>query len=139
MSKPSVLLADDNLTIVRHVSRLLERDNQYEVVATTGDGGGVLRAFERLKPDVIVLDISMGDLSGIDVARRLRDSGCYAKIVFLTVHEDSDFLAAAMGAGGSAYVVKSRLDIDLLAAIRAVLHGKHFVSANLLQERDDRR
>ena len=136
MSRPSVLLADDSSAIVRHVSRLLQRDNQYEVVATARDGAGVLREFQRFKPDVIVLDISMGELSGIDVARHLRDSGCYAKIVFLTVHEDSDFLAAAMGSGGSAYVIKSRLDIDLLAAIRAVLNGRHFVSANLLQERD---
>jgi DNA-binding NarL/FixJ family response regulator len=74
----------------------------------------------------------MGELSGIDIARRLRDSGCSAKIIFLTVHEDVDYLNAAMGAGGSAYVVKSRLSLDLISAITAVLSNKLFISASLL-------
>ena len=79
----------------------------------------------------------MGETSGIDLARKLRDSGCHSKIVFLTVHEDPDFLEAAMGAGGSAYVVKSRLSLDLVPAIDAVLAGKIFVSASLLYQQDD--
>jgi DNA-binding NarL/FixJ family response regulator len=74
----------------------------------------------------------MGDVSGIDVATQLRDSGSHSKIVFLTVHEDSDFLNAAMGAGGSAYVVKSRLSTDLASAIRAVRAGKLFVSPSMM-------
>ena len=134
MSIPSVLLADDSFAILEHVSKLLEGHKQYQVVGTTTDGAGVLREYSRLKPDVIVLDISMGEVSGIDVAQNLRDSGCHSKIVFLTVHEDPDFLNAAMGAGGSAYVVKSRLSADLISAIDAVLSGKLFVSASLLYE-----
>jgi DNA-binding NarL/FixJ family response regulator len=86
----------------------------------------------RLRPDVVILDISMGELSGIDVAERLRDAGCRSKIIFLTVHEDLDFMNAALGAGGSAYVVKSRLSTDLIFAINAVLSDKVFVSASLL-------
>lgn len=74
----------------------------------------------------------MGDVSGIDVARDLRDSGCNAKIIFLTVHEDSDYLNAGMGAGGSAYVVKSRLNQDLISAINAVLSNKIFVSPSMM-------
>jgi DNA-binding NarL/FixJ family response regulator len=93
-----------------------------------------LGVYFRLRPDVIVLDISIGKLSGIEVARHLRDSGCHSKIVFLTVHEDSDFLSAAMGVGGSAYVVKSRLNTDLISAIAAVLCGKVFVSPCLLYQ-----
>jgi len=77
----------------------------------------VLREYDRLKPDVIVLDISIGRRSGIDVACRLRDFGCHSKIVFLTVHEDSEFVNAAMGSGGSAYVVKSQLSNDLSSTI----------------------
>ena len=77
----------------------------------------------------------MGEVSGIDVARQLRDSGCSAKIIFLTVHEDRDYINAAIGAGGSAYVVKSRLNSDLVTAIDAALANKLFVSANLMYER----
>jgi len=131
LSRASVLLADDNSAVLGHVRRLLERDKQYEVVSAVTDGSDVLREYSRLRPDVIVLDISMGELSGIDVARKLRDSGCLSKIVFLTVHEDSDFLSAAMGAGGSAYVVKSRLSADLVSAIEAALSGKLFVSGTI--------
>jgi DNA-binding NarL/FixJ family response regulator len=115
---------------------MLEKDKRYQVVAAVPDGASVLREYSRLRPDIIILDISMQDLSGIDVAQQLRDSGCSAKIIFLTVHDDSDFLNAAMGAGGSAYVVKSRLNIDLISAITAVLANKHFVSENLLYVRE---
>ncbi|HTS59563.1 MAG TPA: response regulator transcription factor [Terriglobales bacterium] len=127
----TVLLADDNPVIVNHVRKLLGRNQQYDVVGAVSDGDAVLREYFRLRPDVIVLDISMGELSGIDVARTLVDSGCTARIVFLTVHEDSDFLNAAMDAGGSAYVVKSRVSTDLTTAIEAALSGKHFVSSCL--------
>jgi DNA-binding NarL/FixJ family response regulator len=71
-------------------------------------------------------------LSGIDVAQHLRDCGCHSKIVFLTVHEDADYITAAIGAGGSAYVVKSRLSTDLIPAIDAALSHKLFVSPSLL-------
>jgi DNA-binding NarL/FixJ family response regulator len=88
----------------------------------------------RLLPDVIILDISMEGISGIDIARKLRDSGCRAKIVFLTVHEDAGCMNAALGASGSAYVVKPRLSLDLLTAIRAVLSNKLFVSVSPMSE-----
>src|SRR5271169_4091974 len=111
---------------------MLEKEKDCKVVAVISDGSIVVREYLRLRPNVISLDISMGGLSGIDIARQLRDSGCSAKIVFVTVHEDADYLNAAMGAGGSAYVVKSRLNLDLLAAINAVLSNKVFVSPSLL-------
>lgn len=130
----SVLLVDDNPVMVNHVRRLLGRSQRYEVVGAVNDGEAVLREFSRLRPDVIVLDISMGELSGIDVARNLIDSGCNSKIVFLTVHEDSDFMNAAIGAGGSAYVVKSRVSTDLISAIEAALCGKLFISPSMLYD-----
>ena len=132
MSKTSILLADDNSSVLNQVRRMLEREERFRVVAAVKDGDAVLPECSRLKPDVIILDISMGDLSGIDVAMQLRDSGCLSKIIFLTVHEDRDFLNAAMGAGGSAYVVKSRLSQDLVSAIHAVLADKLFVSPTML-------
>lgn len=134
MSRTSLLLADDSSAILEHVGKLLEKHKQFEVVGTTVDGAAVLREYSRLRPDVIVLDISMGDFSGIEVARGLREAGCHSRIVFLTVHEDSDFMHAAMGVGGSAYVVKSRLSTDLVPAIDAAITGKLFVSPSLLYE-----
>jgi DNA-binding NarL/FixJ family response regulator len=128
----TILLSDDNTTVLDHLGKMLEKENSYQVVGAVSDGRVVVREYLRLKPDVVILDISMGDVSGIDIARDLRDSGCRAKIIFLTVHEDPDFVNAGMGAGGSAYVVKSRLSQDLLSAINAVLSHKIFVSPNLL-------
>ena len=132
MTKSSVLLADDNPAILEHVSKMLT--DQFEVVGAVPDGETVLRDYVGLHPDVIVLDISMGRLSGIEVARRLRAGGCDSRIVFLTVHEGQDFVSAALDAGGSAYVVKSRLMDDLKQAITSALAGKVFVSASLNAE-----
>jgi DNA-binding NarL/FixJ family response regulator len=130
--RTTILLSDDNPAILDHVGKMLEKEQSYNVIGTISDGRVVVREYLRLRPDIIILDISMGDISGIDVARELRDSGCRAKIIFLTVHEDSDYVNAGMGAGGSAYVVKSRLSQDLLSALRAVLSDKLFVSPNLM-------
>lgn len=130
MSKASVLLADDNAALLNHVAKMLEKE--FEIVATLKDGTSLLRNWQLVPADVIVLDIALGDPNGIEVARLLRDSGCDSKIVFLTVLDDADFVKAAMGAGGSGYVVKSRLSSDLVSAIHAVLSGKLFVSASLM-------
>lgn len=132
MQSTTILLSDDNSSVLDHLGKMLEKEKSYKVVGAISDGRVVVREYLQLRPDVVILDISMGEVSGIDIARDLRDSGCRAKIIFLTVHEDSDFLNAAMGAGGSAYVVKSRLNLDLLAAIKAVLCNKLFVSPSLM-------
>jgi DNA-binding NarL/FixJ family response regulator len=129
--KPNILLADDNAAILDVVSRLL-RNYQCNVVARINDGAEVVRESLRLRPDVIVLDISMDTLNGIDLARELLLCGSSSKIIFLSVHEDSDFVNAAMGAGGSAYVVKSRVATDLCAAVDAVLADKRFLSPTML-------
>lgn len=134
MSGTTILLADDNSRILRHVENMLEKEKDYKVIAAISDGAIVVREYLRLRSDVMILDISMGEISGIDIARKLRESGCSAKIVFLTVHEDADYLKAAIGAGGSAYVVKSRLNLDLFSAIKAVLSNKLFISPSLLNE-----
>ena len=134
VSNVTVLLADDNSAILDHVGRMLKREKPYKVIAAIVDGTAVIAECLRLKPDVIILDISMGAMSGIDIARQLRDLGCSAKIIFLTVHEDRDYVNAAIGAGGSAYIVKSRLNLDLLRAMTAVRGNKLFVSPSLMYE-----
>ncbi len=134
MPDVTILLADDNAAVLDHVGKMLKKESSFRVLAALVDGGAVIREYLRLRPDVLILDISLGEMSGIDIARRLRDLGYNAKIIFLTVHEDRDYVNAAIGAGGSAYVVKSRLNLDLLRAIDAVLANKLFVSASLMYE-----
>lgn len=124
--RPRVLLADDNPEVLDAVSEILKEDCL--VLEAVLDGQSVLRDALTLRPDVIVLDISLGDLTGIEVARHLRDMGCTAKIVFLTVHENPDFIRAAFEAGASAYVFKSALGTDLIDAIEAVNAGETFIS-----------
>jgi DNA-binding NarL/FixJ family response regulator len=128
----TILLGDDNSAVLDVVGQMLTKEESYKIVGAISDGRLVVDEYFRLRPDLIILDISLGDVSGIDIARDLRDSGCSAKIIFLSVHEDSDYVNASMGAGGSAYVVKSRLNQDLLSAIHAVFSNKFFVSPSLL-------
>jgi DNA-binding NarL/FixJ family response regulator len=100
----------------------------FNVVGTASDGKAAVEAENRLHPDVVVLDISMPVMSGLDAAKQMRKQGSKDRIVFLTVHEDTDILAAAKTAGGKGYVLKARLGTDLTPAIHEVLAGRDFVS-----------
>jgi DNA-binding NarL/FixJ family response regulator len=130
LPRPRVLLADDNPVMLDFVSKMLA--DEYEVVGAVRDGRTVLRDYPRLRPDVLLLGMSVGDLSGIELGRQLRRSGYDAHIVVMTVEEEPDFVKAALGSGASGYVLKFRLGTDLLPAIRAALVGKLFVSPTLL-------
>jgi DNA-binding NarL/FixJ family response regulator len=122
----SVLIADDHFTVLESVVPMLKPF--FNVVGTASDGKAAVEAEDKLHPDVVILDISMPVMSGIDAAKQMRKQGSKARIVFLTVHEDTDILAAAKAAGGKGYVVKSRLGTDLIPAIKDALAGKDFVS-----------
>src|SRR5262249_825767 len=125
--------ADDHEDFLGITARLLERESY--VVQAVRDGQELLDEVARLEPDVLVLDISMPVLSGIEAARHLKAKGCQAKIVFLTLHQDTDYVQAALAAGGVGYVVKSRLVSDLLLALREALAGRSFVSPTIDPER----
>jgi len=120
------MVVDDNPAILNHVTDMLQTD--YQIVGRVADGKSVCAEVERLGPDLIVLDISLGERSGIAIARQLRERGYEGEIVFLTVHEDSDFVSAAIGAGGRGYVIKSRMNVDLVLAVKTVLSHQIFVS-----------
>jgi DNA-binding NarL/FixJ family response regulator len=134
MNRPCILLADDNSTILHHARRILS--TEFTVAASVTDGMSVLKEVPAIHPDIVVLDISMGEPNGIEVARRLRESGCIAKILFLTVHQNMDYVQAALAAGASAYVIKSRMNSDLVPAIRAACSGRVFVSQPLSVTRE---
>jgi len=123
---PRVLLADDHPPMLSLTAAVLA--SECLVVGSVGDGYELLAEAERLRPDVIVLDITMPRLDGIEAARQLQRSQRPARLVFLTVHEDADYARAAVDAGGLGYVVKARLASDLLPAIQAALAGRRFIS-----------
>ena len=126
MNRPRVLLADDHSSVTDRVSALLQPN--FEVVGTVTNGKELLFESARLLPDVIVLDISMPELSGIEAAHELRSLGSTAKIVFLTVQTRVEFVRACLAEGASGYVTKSRLATDLVPAIQDALSGHRFVS-----------
>ncbi len=126
VTRPRVLLADDHKEVCDSVVRLLTPE--FEVVGVVQDGQELLSAESDMLPDVCVVDISMPIICGIEAARMLKARGSKAEIVFLTVHEDPDFVQAALDIGALGYVVKSRIASDLCTAIRVALTGGSFIS-----------
>jgi DNA-binding NarL/FixJ family response regulator len=126
MTRTRVLLADDLAQVLSASAALLKE--QFEIVAMVTDGTSALERTLALSPDVVVLDISMPGMSGIEVARELKKRGNKARVVFLTVHEDSDILATCLAAGGLGYVVKVLMQTDLVAAMNDALADRPFVS-----------
>lgn len=124
-----VLLADDNPSMLQAARRILEPE--FQVVGTVNAGEALLEAADALRPDVFILDISMGMLNGLEAARLLTRTGSKAKIIFLTVHQDQEFVEEAFSVGALGYVVKPRLGTDLLLAVREALMGRTFVSPDL--------
>jgi len=129
MSNLRVLLADDHTEMLRMTENILEPI--LEVVGKVADGRSLLEAAAKLHPDLIVTDISMPILNGIEAIKKLKESGSLAKVVFLTVHSDQDFVRACFEAGATGYVVKPRIVTDLLIAVQAALVGHSFISPDL--------
>jgi DNA-binding NarL/FixJ family response regulator len=121
-----VLIADDNTAMLETIVRVVK--DHFQVVGTVGDGQAVLDAADALEPDILILDISMPIVDGIEAAHCLKDHGSHTKIVFLTVHDDPDFVSRSLEAGALGYVIKARLGTDLVFAIREALAGRSFVS-----------
>jgi len=124
LKRPRVLLVDDTPEILALCREILAP--HCEIVGTAPDGKSAIAAYHMTTPEVVVLDISMPGPSGIEVAKRLRSSGCQAAIVFFSA--DTEFMMAAMDAGASAFVKKTRISSDLWFAIQEALAGRVFVS-----------
>src|SRR5690348_4128482 len=126
MRRARVLLADDLPGIRERLAELLRHD--FDIIGSASNGQQVMEAATLLDPDLLVLDISMPVLNGIQVASRLRESGCRTKIIFLTIHEDRDYIDAAFSVGAAGYVFKSRVTTDLIPALQGALRGQEFTS-----------
>jgi DNA-binding NarL/FixJ family response regulator len=132
MIVPRVFLADDQEEMLHTVAQVLE--GEFQVVGTAENGMRVLELAPGLSPDVLILDIAMPVVNGIEAACRLKESGSAAKVIFLTVHADPDFVEAAMSTGALGYVLKPCLATDLVPAIWTVLEGNTFVSPAIYLE-----
>lgn len=125
--KIRVLLADDHGILRAGLRALLANEPDIEVVGEAADGEEAVAQAAALRPDVIVLDIAMPRLDGLEAARRIRDRGLESRILILTVHAEERYLLPVLRAGGAGYVQKSGADTDLLDAIRTVARGDAFL------------
>lgn len=129
MSKARILLADDHLIVLEGEKTVLAE--RFEIVGAVSDGRSLLEAALYLKPDLVVLDVSMPLLSGIEAAFRIKANLPEAKLLFFTMHSEISYLQAAFEAGAAGYVLKSAGNKELLSAVQQVLEGRIYVSADL--------
>lgn len=127
--RPRLLLADDHLLVAQALKSLL--DPEFDLVGVVGDGRSLVEAADRLRPDVIVADITMPHLNGIDALAQLRQGGNPVPVVFLTMHRDVAFARRALEAGASGFVLKHSASVELISAVRAALAGKTFLTPQL--------
>jgi len=125
--RPRILLADDHQLVLERVSTLLQ--SKYEIVGVAHDGLEMVSQAVRLAPDVIVADISMPGLGGIEALHRLREMGAKPRVVFLTIHTETEFVEACLAEGALGYVTKSSMKTDLVPAIEAALCDRSYVSS----------
>lgn len=132
MPKPRVLLADDHVLVLEGFRRILQE--HYDLVGTVGDGYALLAAAKTVQPDIVILDISMPLLNGIDTAAQLKKICPTAKIIIVTMHAGADYVRSAFEAGASAYVLKGSAVDELEQAIRAVLGGHSYITPLITKE-----
>ena len=126
MSRSSILIADDHQILAEGIRGLVEPE--FQVVGVVADGRELLAAAAELKPDIIVADITMPSLNGIDAAVKLREANVAAKVIFLTQHRDVAYARRAIEAGAVGYVLKHSLSSELLTAIREALAGRTYIT-----------
>ena len=129
MATVKVVLADDNESMLTELRE--ELSEEFQIAGTAENGEEAIKAALRWNPVVLVLDITMPMMTGLQVASQLRETGHRAKILFLTIHEEPEYISAAFLAGASGYVTKRRLASDLAHAIREVFNGRTFLSPTL--------
>jgi DNA-binding NarL/FixJ family response regulator len=132
MPRPRILLADDHTLVLEGLRKLLEDD--FELVGTVEDGRTLVNVAQELEPDVVVLDISMPQLNGIDAARQIHKLLPNCKLIFLTMHTDPHYAQEAFQAGASGYLLKRSAASELPQAIQAVLKEQHYVTPAITKE-----
>ncbi|MEO7651220.1 MAG: response regulator transcription factor [Bryobacteraceae bacterium] len=126
--KIRILLADDHAVVRKGFRLIISQESDMEVVAEAGTGREAVRLALDLKPDVIILDIAMPDLNGVEATRRIHESNPECQILILSMHKDPVYVRESLRAGARGYLVKESIDDDLLRAVRAVASGGGFLS-----------
>jgi DNA-binding NarL/FixJ family response regulator len=132
MSKPRILIAEDHTLVAEAFQKLLEP--HYEVVGVVGDGRTLVAEAQRLNPNIVVLDVAMPLLNGLDAGRQLKSSMPHIKIIFVTMNEDHELAAEALNAGASGYLLKTSASSELLRAVQEVLRGKSYVTPRISEQ-----
>jgi DNA-binding NarL/FixJ family response regulator len=127
-----ILLGDDHAVVLEGLRRILDCPG-FEVVGAVKDGRALVEAAAKLRPDIIIADVSMPLLNGVEAARQIRKHDRRSKIIFLTMHPEATYAVEAMGAGGSGYVLKDIAGEELLSAIQEVMHGRIYVTPSLAE------
>jgi len=122
-----LLIVDDNPAMLEMLIDMLHSD--FSIVGTLSTGGAALKEAAAMNPDIILMDVSLGDMSGFSVAEHLQKTGCIGRIVFVSVHESFSFVHAARCLGVAGYIFKSQIGRDLLNALRRVSMGEQFISS----------
>lgn len=136
----TVLLADDHSLVRRGFRRILEDDEAMKVVGEASNGVEAIRMAYELKPKVVVMDLSMPELDGVQATKEIVKHLPGTQVLVLSMHADDNYVRNALDAGAMGYLLKSSIDVDLVGAIRSVSEGKRFIGAGLryvAQERDD--
>lgn len=128
MNPIRILLADDHTVVRSGLRALLERQPDFEVVGEASDGREVVRLAEGVRPDVVVMDVGMPNLNGIEAARRIADELPRTAVAILSMHKDEAYVVRALKAGVRAYLLKDSAEADLIAAIRTITEGRSFFS-----------
>jgi DNA-binding NarL/FixJ family response regulator len=133
MRRPTVLLADDHTIVTDGLAKIL-KDGEFDVVGAVRDGQLLVEAAMRLHPDVIITDLSMPRLSGLDVLARLKRERIESKVIVLTMHHDTDLATDAIRGGASGFLLKESAGDELLAAVRHALEGKVYITPTVTAE-----
>src|SRR5579872_4220609 len=132
MSKPRILIADDHPILAEGLRSLLEPE--FEVIGVVADGRELVAGAKKLAPDVIITDVAMPALNGIEAAAQLREIGVKAKVVILTMHRDVAYARRAMEAGAAGFVLKHSVASELITAVREALQGRTYVTPMIAGE-----
>jgi DNA-binding NarL/FixJ family response regulator len=130
--RPKIIIADDHAMVADGLARIVV--DVGDVVATVRDGLELVAAARRLRPDIIVADVTMPGMSGIDAMRQLRTEGVEARFIFLTIHTEARLAAEALRAGASGYLLKHAAGEELLVALRTVLEGRTYLTPMVTKE-----
>jgi two-component system response regulator NreC len=126
--KTRILLADDHAVVRQGFRMILGAQADMEIVGEAGNGREAVTMTEQLKPDVVVMDVAMPELNGIEATRRIAESQPHTKVLALSMHKDSVYVREILRAGARGYLLKDSIDVDLLAAVRAVAKGEGYLS-----------